>query len=286
LNITNYSSPNYGSRCGHVPDVIVCHITCGTFEGAVETLCSKEGGLSSHFVLGRDGQVSQLVDIRNEAYCNGTRSTPGYEYVGRATAALVKSRKVNANLYTVSIECEGFDSTHGILTDIQFATLVQLIQHIKQQVKIYYGIDIPFDRQHIIGHCEIAPREKPDCPGKDFPYAKLLAALGTLPMLTQIDEPTGTISGAFVVRGWALNSKDIERVDIYADGKHGLGSVKVFTARPDVAKVHGSYPSAENCGYSLTIPAGTLKVGKHAIGVAGIGKDGSVKWTTVNITVK
>lgn len=286
MNITHYSSPNYGSRCGWKPDVIVCHITDGAYNGAVSWLCSKESGISSHFVLSRTGQISQLVDIRNEAYCNGTRSTPGYEYVGRATAALVKSRKVNANLYTVSIECEGDSTTHGILTDAQFTALVSLIAYIKQQIKIYYGTDISLDRTHIIGHCEIAPREKPDCPGANFPYAKLIEALGELPALTQIDEPTGTISGAFVVRGWALNSKGIERVDIYADGKQGLGSVNKFTARPDVAKVHGSYPSAGNCGYNLTIPASTLKNGKHTIGVAGIGKDGSVKWSTVNITAK
>lgn len=288
MNISHYSSPNYGSRCGHNPDMIVCHITDGAYDGAVSWLSGKESGISAHFVVGRDGQISQLVDIRQTAWCNGTQSgnALGARYVGRATAALVKSRRVNANLYSISIECEGNDSTHGELTDAQFAALVSLIKYIRQQVKVYFGITIPFDRQHIIGHCEVTPREKPNCPGRSFPYSKIIEALGELPVLTQIDEPGSVVSGSFTVRGWALNPKGIERVDIYADGNKGLGGIKTFSARPDVAKVHGSYPGAAESGYSLTVPAGTLSKGKHTIGVAGIGKDKSVQWAKITIKVK
>ncbi len=191
MNISQLKSPNQGSRCGYKPDVIVCHITDGVYEGAVAWLCNKQSQVSSHFVVSRKGEISQLVDIRNEAWCNGTQSgNPlGSEYVGRATAALVKQCKANANLYTISIECEGDNTTHGILTDAQFSALVGLIPYIKQQVKFYYSTDITLDRSHIIGHCEIAPKEKPDCPGKDFPYTKLISSLNPAPPITHIDSP-------------------------------------------------------------------------------------------------
>jgi N-acetyl-anhydromuramyl-L-alanine amidase AmpD len=294
MNIIQKSSPNFGSRCGWKPDVIVCHITDGAYNGAVSWLCSKESGISSHFVVGRDGQISQLVDIRNEAYCNGTQSgsASGYEYVGRATASLVLQRRVNANLYSISIELEGDNSTHGILTDAQFSALFDLIQYIRQQVKSIYGVDIPCDRTHIIGHCEIAPKEKPECPGKDFPWAKLITALNVLPQITHVDKPVAgaTITGDLVIGGWALSSAGMERVDIYADvgtsKQQPLGSVKCTSARSDVAKVYPKYTGAGTSGYSLTVPTGTLSAGEHVLGVAGIGKDGKVCWAQVKVIVK
>lgn len=113
-----------------------------------------------------------------------------------------------------------------------------------------------------------------------------LNSYDTIPPLTTIDIPKGTVSGDFTVGGWAVNASGLKRVDIYVDGTRGLGNVTKFSARPDVAKVHGDYPGAASSGYSFTVKKGTLKAGKHTINVAGIGKDGTVKWATVNITVK
>lgn len=291
MNIIKQQSPNFGSRCGWRPDMIVFHITEGAFDGACAWLCNKASGISAHFVVGRDGRIAQLVDLKNAAYCNGTQSgSPGgYEYVGRATAALVKSRRVNANLYTVSIECEGWTkSTHGILTDAQFAALVELVGYIRQQVKATYGTDIPCDRTHLIGHNEIAPREKPDCPGRDFPRTKLINVLNPLPARGCIDAPaaTGELSGAFEVKGWGIAQPGISRFDIYADGKLGLASIGSLDSRPDVARVYPGYPDAVLCGYHATIPAGKLACGRHSIDVAAIAKDSSVHWTSRIFDIK
>lgn len=298
--ISQRHSSNYGNRCGWVPDVIVCHITDGGFEGAVETLCGADGGsLSAHFVVGRNGQVAQLVDIRKEAYCNGTQSgsPSGYEYVGRATAALVKNRRVNANLYTISIECEGTDATHGILTDAQFSALVELIKYIRQQVKEIYGIDIPADRTHLIGHCEIAPREKPDCPGRSFPWDKLIAALtgksaSRLSAVTHIDMPgSGSLvpHGPFGIGGWAVNPAGVVRVDVYADTgvqeKQLLGQVPLRIERPDVDAAYPGY-NKQPRGWQLVVPAGKLSPGTHTIDAAAIGNDKSVCWAHVKITAE
>lgn len=292
MKIIKKQSPNYGSRCGWRPDVIVFHITDGAFDGACAWLCSKQSGISAHFVVGRDGRIAQLVDLKNAAYCNGTQSgSPGgYEYVGRATAALVKSRRVNANLYTVSIECEGWtSSTHGFLTDTQFAALVELVGYIRQQVKAIYGTDIPCDRMHLIGHNEIAPVEKPDCPGRDFPWPKLIGALNILPPITHIDAPTAGVEmmGGLTIKGWALQA---DRIDIYADPgakrPQPLGSVKANGARPDVAKAYPRYQNAATSGYSLTVPAGVIAPGEHIIGVAGVHNSGGATWATAKITIK
>lgn len=280
MNIERYSSPNNMSRCGWKPDIIVCHITDGGFSGSVDWLCNRQSGVSSHFVVGRDGRIAQLVDIRSAAWCNGTQSgNPfGARYVGRATAALVRQRKANANLYTISIECEGNSSTHGILTDAQFNALVWLIPYIRQQVKVYYGIDIPLDRQHIIGHCEITPREKPDCPGRDFPYDRVIGAVNpaALPIIGVIDQ-----ADAGAVQGWTLNAS---RVDIYMDNNVPLGSARTFFDRPDVARVYPQYQT-QQCGYRFAIPCKIAK-GTHTIKAANIGKYGGVNWVFKTFEIK
>jgi len=32
--------------------------------------------VSSHFIVGQDGRVAQMVDIRDTAWCNGTSTNP------------------------------------------------------------------------------------------------------------------------------------------------------------------------------------------------------------------
>jgi surface antigen len=84
-----------------------------------------------------------------------------------------------------------------------------------------------------------------------------------------------------VVSGWALGA---ERVDIYHDNNIGLGSCNSFSSRPDVAKVHGNYPNAGQCGYYLNI-AGKLSKGRHTIKVAAIGKNNMVQWQFKDINI-
>lgn len=97
------------------------------------------------------------------------------------------------------------------------------------------------------------------------------------PPLTVIDVTDGKIVG-----GWALNANGVDRVDIYVDNNIGLGSVHKLFARPDVARVHPSYPGAGRCGYRLAVK---IAPGKHVIKVAAVGMDGSVRWAVKNIDV-
>ncbi len=124
MNITHENSPNHwDGRRGWKPDMIVCHITDGSYSGAVSWLCNPQSQASAHFVVARDGRVTQLVDIRNGAWCNGTSVTAGHAYhYSTSTLPLVRSRGTNANRYTISIEHEGmYSQTHGALTDAQEA---------------------------------------------------------------------------------------------------------------------------------------------------------------------
>lgn len=179
MNIIKKQTPNFTSaRNGEVPIMIVCHTTCGSFNGAVSWLCNKESKASSHFVVAKNGTVVQLVDIKDTAWCNGTSTDKNSSrYVGDSTLKKVREKGVNANSYTISIEFEGLSSENGKLTNVQFEVAVELIKYIKQEVKRLYNYDIDYTTDEIVGHCHITPMWKPNCPGKEFPYTELIKKL-------------------------------------------------------------------------------------------------------------
>ena len=160
MNITQKSTPNQSSRNGYKPCLIVWHIADGTYNGTVAWEMNRESQVSSHFVLGQNGEVTQLVPLERAAWTQGVVKNPTHPYV-KAHGG------VNPNLYCVSIECEGvWSETKGALTDKQLAAAAELTRY----------IDIPIDREHMIGHCEINPVTRPHCPGEAFPYDALIAA--------------------------------------------------------------------------------------------------------------
>ena len=176
-NIKQHPSPNYGSRYGWKPDIIVNHITAGsTASGALATLCNPAREASAHFVVDKDGTIYQLVALDRAAWANGTSNVAtDNRYYGRSKLAAVRDRRVNANLYTISIEHVCVSG--GALTAAQLVASIELHRYIIAEVKRIYGVTIPVDRAHIVGHCEINPVTKPNCPGKDFPYNKILEGL-------------------------------------------------------------------------------------------------------------
>lgn len=194
--INKYSTVNkwagrkfYGKEW--VPDVIVIHIAEGTYNGTIAWMQNPNSRVSSHFIVGQDGRVAQMVDIRDTAWCNGTSTNPADStYYGYATARLVKERKTNANYFTISIENEGFYSkTRGELTPAQLNAEVELIRFIIDEVKRIWGVTIPIDRDHIIGHYQVTPRNKPHCPGEKFQWDELLKRLkGGEKVFNDVDE--------------------------------------------------------------------------------------------------
>jgi hypothetical protein len=165
-------SPNVMSRYGWSPDMIVMHVCEGSFAGSVSWLCNPISQASSHYVTGKNGELSQLVDLPMAAWCNGTSTVPtSGGFYGNSTNELVRTRATNANYYTISIENEGYSykDLKGGLTEAQYITLLNLC---KELITKYPAITI--DRQHIIGHYEIAPSAKPNCPGINFPWDRLI----------------------------------------------------------------------------------------------------------------
>lgn len=175
--ITQNLSPNRNlGRNNWIPDIIVCHITDGSFDGAVSWIKNPASNVSYHFVVARDGRLTQMVNISDTAFANGTTNLVNdSRFNGNSNLKAVRERRVNANLYTISIGFEGrFTETAGALTDFQIVCGVWLIDFIREYVFDNYGVEIRADREHIVGHSDIVPRWKPNCPGEAFPFDLIL----------------------------------------------------------------------------------------------------------------
>ncbi|WP_058303458.1 N-acetylmuramoyl-L-alanine amidase [Gorillibacterium timonense] len=165
---------NSSSREGHVPFIIVDHISAGSMSSMDSWFTSPSNTVSSaHFGVSKSGKIHQYVPITRMAWANGLTT----DAIPKAAASLVRQNApVNPNKYTVSIEHEGTD---GNLTEAQFAATVELHRFIAAEVKWLYGQALLLDEQHVIGHFQVDPARKPNCPGPKFPWSRLYQALSS-----------------------------------------------------------------------------------------------------------
>ena len=218
MNISRRPSPNHAAgRQGHAPDIIVCHITNGNFPGSVEWVTNPASQVSYHFMVSLAGEITQCVDIADTAWANGTSVTAGDSRHSRnSTLAIVQGRGGNANSYSISIGFEGVHSkTNGRLAPAQVDAAVRLIEHIRCEVSRNFGVNIPTARTHIVGHFEITPLTRPNCPGAGFQFDEIIRASNdgaahaptTAPPHTS-GPPFRVRVGNFADRGQAVKTRD------------------------------------------------------------------------------
>jgi len=96
-------SPNVSSRDGFVITGTVIHYTAGgVASGSISWLCNETANASAHFVIARDGTITQLVEILKKAWHAGTSE---WIYNGEETS--------NVSRYTIGIEL----ANHGLLIE-------------------------------------------------------------------------------------------------------------------------------------------------------------------------
>jgi AmpD protein len=108
--------------------------------------------VSAHFLIERDGTVSQFVSCLQRAWHAGVSSFAGRE---------------NCNDFSLGIELEGTDELP--FTDAQYLALIALSQ---QLLAAYPALS----SERICGHSDIAPGRKTD-PGPAFDWPRLHAGL-------------------------------------------------------------------------------------------------------------
>lgn len=148
--ITWVDIPTSNYRVGRAssPNMCVIHIAEGSKQACIATFQDPSVQKSSHFLVGRDGSITQFVSSKNTAFCNGIVVTPVSELV-------LQRLPMNPNEYTFSIENEGFATQD--FTDAQYQTNAILLAY------LHKAWNLPLDSTHVIRHREI--EQSKTCPG-------------------------------------------------------------------------------------------------------------------------
>jgi N-acetyl-anhydromuramyl-L-alanine amidase AmpD len=164
-----FGSPNYGyptgthGRGGHKVLAIVDHIMAGTLAGTDSHFKNPKSEVSAHFGVGKNGEIHQYVSIDDAAHHAGNIRKPSWPLLipDNSTDGFL-----NPNLYTIGIEHEGQSGDE--FTEAQYQATLALHRWLISEFGITPGPDT------IIGHCRIDSVVKVNCPGKGFPWARLL----------------------------------------------------------------------------------------------------------------
>lgn len=151
---------------------IVDHIMQGTMESTDGWFKNVKSEVSAHFGVAKDGRIWNWVKAINTAWANGDMQAGldlGIYWLAECWADGVKSKQINPNRRTISIEHEG--NSGDVMPEKQYQATLWLHQQLLEQFAM------KADRQHIIQHRQISPKSKPNCPGAGFPMDRLLADL-------------------------------------------------------------------------------------------------------------
>lgn len=161
--------PSFQLRKGVKPCAIVDHISLGSMGSMYNTFKNPANSASSHFGVSKYGEIHQYVDLQHAAWTQGRIIKP--------SSPLIKSLGGNPNLYSCSIEHEGYDGRTDTLTEDQFWATAWLHKYIQTEVVKLYDVRIPLNSHQVIGHYQIDSVNKPYCPGLKFPWSRLYAEL-------------------------------------------------------------------------------------------------------------
>lgn len=168
--ISHCPSPNFNQRpLGEISLLVIHNISlppgqfgtgkvqeffCNRLDAQAHPYFREIAGMrvSAHFLIGRDGAVTQFVSCLDRAWHAGISSFAGRE---------------GCNDFSLGIELEGTDDL--AYTDLQYAALARLVR----ALQVHYP---QLRRERICGHSEIAPGRKTD-PGPAFDWDRLFAAV-------------------------------------------------------------------------------------------------------------
>lgn len=180
LGATANPSPNFGylsidthGRLGHLPVAIVDHSAQGSESALQAWFGSLASAVSAHYSVAKDGRIYQHVSEDDAAWANGINPAKGADYYRSDLSvpwiADLYRMHVNANLVTISIEHEGLSGQE--LTTAQYQSSLAL------HADIFRRHNWPLEWGRIVAHAQVNRRDKPDCPGPAFPFARLYAEL-------------------------------------------------------------------------------------------------------------
>lgn len=174
MKVVTMNSPNHwDGRHGWKADVLCCHQSGNHLDDSLSWYTRNGSNCCPTWVVDQDGTIYQMMSLDDAPMSNGTQTKPNEKlYYGLATSKLVKERKTNANWFCYSIEFIHW--LKGDITEQQIEATVYIIKEIINPHMKKNGLTPKWDRDHIIGHCEVDPVGRAFCPGVNFPYQKII----------------------------------------------------------------------------------------------------------------
>jgi|GEM_PF-791620 len=179
-------------RSGQKVIAVVLHIADGQLAGVFPTFNDPNAQKSAHFCIGKQGEVEQYVSINDTAYGNGLAWKNGQWFNPRGIQVNPSWQdiiaKVNPNQYTISIEHEG--KPEDLWTQPMYDANNRVLQWIAGEIGIQSTGDFQYVVHHtLIGHNEINPVDRPNCPGPNVQWDKIAADAngGDMPVDQPID---------------------------------------------------------------------------------------------------
>ncbi|MFJ9661682.1 N-acetylmuramoyl-L-alanine amidase [Streptomyces griseoflavus] len=147
-------------------DMVIVHVTQGSFDSAVRAFQDPGHKAATHYIVGQDGRVTQMIRELDVAYHAGNR---------------------DYNERSIGIEHEGFVDRPGDLTDEMYEASARLT------ARICARYDIPVDREHIIGHIEVPGTDHTD-PGPHWDWNRYLKLVRAARTTTPTEPDTKALS--------------------------------------------------------------------------------------------
>src|SRR5258708_1132288 len=203
----------------------------GTAQDIANFFANDPRMASSHYVVGQDGTIVQVVLEKNGAAANCCLETGHASFLPLG---------VNLNVKSVSIEhCDSSTSNDTPLTTAQKTASFRLVQHICERHNIPKRRATNDGKGGIIGHNDIAPLSRARCPNV-YPWDELFTYLanGGQDVSTTIDLNTPHMSDYFPL----LNGNQSQR----KNGSNG----KTIILHGDMLKYYQTNGCVPYCGFS------------------------------------
>ncbi|WP_326720521.1 N-acetylmuramoyl-L-alanine amidase [Streptomyces sp. NBC_00243] len=148
-------------------DRVIIHVTQGSFDSAVKVFQDPGHGAAAHYIVRKDGHITQMIRELDVAYHAGNREF---------------------NERSVGIEHEGFVDRPQDFTDAMYEASARLTAGICGRY------DIPVDREHIIGHVEVPGTDHTD-PGQHWDWDRYIPLVRQALSAQKQTQAAGTPTG-------------------------------------------------------------------------------------------
>jgi len=144
-------SPNCNERKAPISMVVLHYTEMKPVGTALDRLCDPDAGVSAHYLISEEGEVTLLVPEEKRAWHAGVSFWRG-------------QKDVNSASIGIELDHPGHGLGYRPFEDAQIEALVPLLHRIVQSYDIA--------RSNVVGHSDVAPARKTD-PGELFPWDRL-----------------------------------------------------------------------------------------------------------------